>query len=299
MPHAVSNGTKLYYEETGPKNAPAILFCHEFGGDYRSWDDQMRHFGRSWRCITFSNRGYPRSDAPDNEAAYGQDIANCDAIAILDHLKIAKAHVVGLSMGGYTTLMLAAKFADRVLSCVAAGAGSGSPKPNRQQFIDDAHTAASLMDAKGVVDAVAMGLSPTRVQLQNKDPRGWQQFVSNLSEHLAHAAAKTLRQVQAKRASLYDLEVELARVSAPTLLLVGDEDEPCLDVNLWMKRLMPTSRLGFLPASGHAINLEEPALFNQLIQSFLCDVDRGTWTRRDPRALPGQAGGSLGVTRKA
>ena len=165
--------------------------------------------------------------------------------------------------------------------------------------MSDARAAAKLMDEKGAVDAVAIGLSPTRVQLQNKDPRGWQQFVSNLSEHPAHAAAKTSRQVQAKRASLYDLEAELAAVSAPTLLLVGDEDEPCLDVNLWMKRLMPTSRLGFLPASGHAINLEEPALFNQLIERFLCDVDRGTWAPRDKRAVPGQAGGSFGVTRKA
>ena len=299
MPHALSNGTKLYYEETGSAGAPAILFCHEFGGDYRSWDDQMRHFGRNWRCITFSNRGYPRSDAPDDGSAYGQDIANRDAVAVLDHLKIAKAHVVGLSMGGYTTLMLSAKFPDRVLSCVAAGAGSGALKSSRQQFIDDAHAAATLMDANGAVDAVAMGLSPTRVQLQNKDPRGWQQFVSNLSEHPAHAAANTLRQVQAKRASLYDLEVELARVTAPTLLLVGDEDEPCLDVNLWMKRLMPAASLGLLPASGHAINLEEPALFNQLIERFLCDVDRGTWTPRDKRAVPGQLGGSLGVARKA
>ncbi len=297
MPHALSNGAKIYFEETGPAAAPAILFCHEFGGDYRSWEDQMRHFGRNWRCVTFSNRGYPRSDAPADEGSYGQDIANRDAIAVLDHLKIAKAHAVGLSMGGYTTLMLAAKFPDRVLSCVAAGAGSGALKANRQQFIDDAHTSAGMMDSKGAVDAVAMGLAPTRVQLQNKDPRGWQQFISNLSEHPAHAAAKTLRQVQAKRASLYDLEAELKAVKAPTLLLVGDEDEPCLDVNLWLKRLMPTSRLGILPAAGHAINLEEPALFNQLIERFLCDVDRGTWTPRDSRAVPGQAGGSLGVKR--
>lgn len=295
MPHALSGGVKLYFEVTGPATAPAILFCHEFGGDYRSWEDQIRHFGRSWRCVTFSNRGYPRSDAPTDEGSYGQDTANGDAIAILDHLGIAKAHVVGLSMGGYTTLMLAAKFPDRVLSCVAAGAGSGALKVNRQQFIDDAHAAAKLMDASKVIDALGVGLGPTRVQLQNKDPRGWQQFVSNLGEHKAHAAAATLRKVQAMRASLYDMEAELEAITVPALLLVGDEDEPCLDVNLWMKRLMPTSRLGILPASGHAINLEEPALFNQIVGDFLCEVDRGTWQPRDQRAAAGQAGGSLGV----
>ena len=117
-----------------------------------------------------------------------------------------------------------------------------------------------------------MGLSPTRVQLQVKDPIGWHTFVRNLAEHSAHAAAKTLRTVQAGRASLYDMESELKGIKAPVLLLVGDEDEPCLDVNLWMKRLLPNARLGFLPGSGHAINLEEPALFNQLVEQFLADV---------------------------
>ena len=297
MPYAISNGCRIYYEEAGPADAPAILFCHEYCGDYRSWEGQMRHFSRAYRCVSFSNRCYARSDAPADIAAYGQDIANRDAIAVLDHLKIACAHVVGLSMGGYTALMLAAKFPDRVLACVPAGAGSGSLKSQRAQFIAEAEEKATEMERRGVVDAVAMGLAPTRVQLQNKDPRGWQEFVAHLGERDARAAAHTLRQVQGKRPSLYDLEAELAAVKAPTLLLVGDEDEPCLDVNLWLKRLMPTARLAFLPAAGHAINLEEPVLFNHLIERFLADVDRGTWAARDSRAVPGLAVGSLGVKR--
>jgi pimeloyl-ACP methyl ester carboxylesterase len=297
MPYAISSGVKIYYEEAGPAGAPAILFLHEFGGDYRSWEDQMRHFARNWRCITFSNRGYPASGIPEDEAAYGQDIANRDAIAVLDHLKIARAHIVGLSMGGYTALMLAAKFGDRIIGCVAAGAGSGASLAQRAQFIEEAQASAAEMDRRGAVDAVAMGLSPTRVQLQNKDPRGWQQFVANLGEHDAKAAARTLRQIQARRPSFYDLEAELKAVKVPVLLLVGDEDEPCLDVDLWLKRLMPTSRLGVLPAAGHAINLEEPALFNQLVERFLSDVDRGTWRPRDPRSVPGLAVGSLGAKR--
>jgi pimeloyl-ACP methyl ester carboxylesterase len=285
MPHAQSEGARIYYEETG--SGTPILFIHEFGGDYRSWDDQMRHFGRSWRCIRWDSRGYPRSDAPDDEKLYGQEFFNRDAIAVLDAAKVDKAHIVGLSMGGYTALMLAAKHPGRVQSCVAAGAGSGALKSGRAQFIEEARKNASTMDRAGKIDAEAMGLSPTRIQLQNKDPLAWRRFVSNLAEHPAHAAAKTLRTVQAGRASLYDMEAELKAVKAPVLLLVGDEDEPCLDVNLWMKRLMPTSRLGVLPGSGHAINLEEPALFNALVETFLADVERGSWRARDPRAAPG------------
>jgi pimeloyl-ACP methyl ester carboxylesterase len=284
MPYAEAQGARIYYEETG--SGTPILFIHEFGGDYRSWQDQVRRFGRGWRCITWSARGYPRSDAPDDPALYGQDSFNGDAIAVLDAAGAAKAHVVGLSMGGYTALMLATRFPERVISCVAAGAGSGALKATRAQFLEESLARASEFERAGRIDAASYGLSPTRVQLQSKDPIGWRVFVEQLAEHPAHAAAKTLRTVQAGRSSLYDLEKELAGIKLPVLLLVGDEDEPCLDVNLWMKRLMPTARLGLLPASGHAINLEEPELFNLLVERFVTEVERGSWRPRDPRATP-------------
>jgi pimeloyl-ACP methyl ester carboxylesterase len=284
MPHAEAQGARIYYEETG--SGTPILLIHEFGGDYRSWQDQVRHFGRGWRTIAWSARGYPGSDAPEDASLYGQDVFNRDAIAVLDAAGAAKAHVVGLSMGGYTALMLAAKFPERVISCVAAGAGSGALKATRAQFIADSLARAAEFERSGAIDAESYGLTPTRVQLQSKDPAGWRTFVAHLAEHPAHAAAKTLRTVQAGRASLYDLEGELAAIAAPVLLLVGDEDEPCLDVNLWMKRLMPTARLALLPGSGHAVNLEEPALFNELVERFIAEVDRGSWRPRDSRATP-------------
>jgi pimeloyl-ACP methyl ester carboxylesterase len=292
MPLAPSEGARIYYEETGA--GTPILFIHEFGGDHRSWHDQVRHFGRSWRCLTWAARGYPGSDAPADENLYGQDFFNRDAVAVLDAARIDKAHIVGLSMGGYTALMLAAKYSERVLSCTAAGAGSGALKATRAQFLEEALERAAVFEREGRIDAHGLSLSPTRVQLKNKDPMGWSTFVENLAEHDARAAARTLRTVQAGRASLYDLEPELKSIKAPVLLLVGDEDEPCLDVNLWMKRLMANARLGFLPGAGHAINLEEPALFNQLVERFLADVDRGSWRPRDPRATPGAAQSSLG-----
>jgi pimeloyl-ACP methyl ester carboxylesterase len=285
MPLAPSQGARIYYEETG--EGTPILFIHEFAGDHRSWNDQMRHFGRSRRCITWSARGYPGSDAPDDENLYGQEHFNRDAIAVLDAAGAKQAHIVGLSMGGYTALMLAAKYPDRVLSCTAAGAGSGSLKTRRSQFIEECVTRAGEFERAGKIDAEVMSLASTRVQLLVKDPIGWKTSVTHLGEHPAHAAAKTLRKVQAGRASLYDLEAELKGIRAPTLLLVGDEDEPCLDVNLWLKRLLPSARLAVLPGSGHAINLEEPALFNQLVEQFLSDVERGSWRPRDPRAVPG------------
>jgi pimeloyl-ACP methyl ester carboxylesterase len=282
MPYAPSQGARLYYEETG--SGTPILFIHEYGGDHRSWEDQVRYFGRGWRCIAWSARGYPPSECPEDESLYGQDFFERDAIAVLDAAGIDKAHVVGLSMGGYTALMLAARHPARLISCVAAGAGSGGLRVDRPRFVEESRARAADFEREGRVVAETYGLGPTRVQLQNKDPIGWRIFMDHLASRPAPAAAKTLRRVQAGRAALDDLESELKGIPVPVLLLVGDEDEPCLDVNLWMKRLMPNARLAMLPASGHAINLEEPALFNLLVEQFLADVERGSWRPRDPRA---------------
>jgi pimeloyl-ACP methyl ester carboxylesterase len=284
MPHAESQGARIYYEETGEGGTP-ILFIHEFAGDYRSWHGQMRHFGRSRRCITWSARGYPLSDCPEDDALYGQDLFTRDAVAVLDAAGVDRAHVVGLSMGGYTALMLAIAHPQRLVSCVAAGAGSGGLNASRPQFIADSLARAEAFERAGRIDAEAYCLGPTRVQLQRKHPMAWRVFVEHLGEHSAHAAARTLRRVQAGRAALEGMDAALSGVDLPVLLLVGDEDEPCLDVNLWMKRRMRSARLAVLPGSGHVLNIEEPALFNGLVEHFIGEVERGTWQRRDPRAM--------------
>ena len=284
MPYALSNGVRIYFEECGA--GTPILFLHEFAGDHRSWIDQSRHLARGWRCITMSARGYPPSDVPTDEAAYSQDLANRDAIAVLDHLGIDRAHLIGLSMGAYTALQLAMHVPERVRSAIPCGGGSGSYPPQREQFIREAIERAAAFERAGKVPAEAMSHGPTRVQLLNKDPQGWRIATDHFASHPAAGSARVLRNIQAKRPSLYDLEAGLAAVKAPVLLIVGDEDEPCLDVNLWMKRRMPTAQLVVLPGTGHVLTAEEPALVNSLMERFLSSVDRGTWRPRDPRAAP-------------
>jgi pimeloyl-ACP methyl ester carboxylesterase len=284
MSYASANGARIYYEEAG-KGIP-IVFVHEFAGDYRSWDDQMRHFSRGYRCITMSARGYPKSDVPTDEKLYGQSFFTSDVVAVMDAAKVDKAHVVGLSMGGFATLMVGIEHPHRVRSLVPAGAGTGSDRAKRDEFVKEYLATADYFVATGKLDGEAMGISPSRVQLQNKDPQGWARFAAHLSEHSAVGSANTLRRVQAGRGSLYDFEAKLKALTLPTLLMVGDEDEPCLDVNLWMKRLMPTAQLVVLPGSGHAINLEEPLLFNLLVERFINSVDLGQWRARDSRASP-------------
>ncbi|MBT6094992.1 MAG: alpha/beta hydrolase [Rhodospirillaceae bacterium] len=282
MPHTKRDGVKLYYEDTG--EGYPIVFVHEFGGDVRSWEAQVRYFSRRYRCIVTSARGYPPSDVPTDEASYGWETSLADLVHVMDHLDIEKAHVVGLSMGGYMVLMLAMRHGGRVSAMVSASGGSGAYEPTREEFIESALAAAARMQMSGEVPAESMGLAANRIQLKLKDPRGWQEFVDHLAEHSAEGSMHTMRRVQAARPSLYDFEGELAAVTAPTLLMVGDEDESCLDVNLFMKRVMPMAGLSVFPKSGHLINLEDPARFNRELEDFFNAAEAGRWPTRDMSA---------------
>jgi pimeloyl-ACP methyl ester carboxylesterase len=94
-----------------------------------------------------------------------------------------------------------------------------------------------------------------------------------------------MRGVQAARPSLYALTDELAQVRIPVLVLVGDEDDGCLEPALMLKRTIPTSGLAVLPRTGHTANLEDPDVFNRAVDRFLGAVARGAWHPRDPRSV--------------
>jgi pimeloyl-ACP methyl ester carboxylesterase len=133
--------------------------------------------------------------------------------------------------------------------------------------------------------AEAYALGPTRVQFQNKDPRGWREFVDQLAEHSSEGSARTMRGVQKRRPSLFDLVDKMKTITVPTLVMTGDEDWPCLEPALLMKRMIPTAALVVMPNAGHTINLEEPAAFNQHLADFFRAVDGSAWPKRDARAM--------------
>jgi pimeloyl-ACP methyl ester carboxylesterase len=284
MPFAITDGgVRLHFEETGI--GTPVLFIHEFAGDHRSWEPQVRDFSRRYRCVAYNARGYPPSDVPDDTEAYSQARAVADAIAVLDHLSIDKAHVVGLSMGGFCTLHLGLRHPHRARSLVVAGCGYGAQPDKRDRFRSESEANARAFEADPAGAATAYALGPARVQFQDKDPRGWAEFVQQLSQHSGPGSARTLRGVQMRRPSLYDLTAELAVLRVPTLIVTGDEDEGSLDPDLMLKRIIPSAALAVLPRTGHGCNLEEPALFNRLVQDFLTSVDAGRWTLRDPRSV--------------
>ena len=285
MPHATTDdGIRLYYEETG--SGKPLVFVHEFAGDHRSWEPQMRYFGQRYRAIAFNARGYPPSDVPERQSSYSQIRAADDIASILNHLKIDRAHVVGLSMGGFATLHFGFRHAARALSLCMAGCGYGAEPEQRERFRSEAAAIADFIRSEGMpafADKYAYG--PTRVQFENKDPRGFAEFKRMLAEHSSLGSANTQLGVQRERPSLYGLVEDMKRLAVPTLILTGDEDWPCLAPGILLKQNIAAAALAVMPTCGHTINLEAPDQFNRIVGDFLALVDGGRWPMRDPRAI--------------
>jgi proline iminopeptidase len=291
MPTATTkDGVRLHYDETG--SGSPILFVHEFAGDHRSWEPQMRYFSRRHRCIAYAARGYRPSDVPASVDAYTYRHFMDDAVAMLDHLGLAEAHIVGLSMGGYTAVQVGLHHPRRALSLTVAGAGSGSERWFTEQFREHSRALAAKFEGEGgAAVAASYGHGPGRIPFLVKDPRGFAEFAAMLAEHDPQGSANTMRGFQAGRPSLYDFEADIRRIMVPTLIVVGDEDDPCIEPSLLLKQWMPASGLAVFPKTGHAVNLEEPDLFNRTLDDFVSRVDAGRWPPRDPRSIrPAPAG---------
>lgn len=284
---SASDGTQLYVETAGDRGVP-ILFIHEFGANYDGWEPQMQAFARTNRCITYAARGYAPSDIPEDVERYSQEIAVRDALAVLDGLGIEKAHIVGLSMGGFTALHFGLLFPERSWSLVVAGAGYGCEPGREDYFRGVSAKVAENFAADPVEFSKIYALGASRVQFQNKDPRGWAAFAQRLSRHSAIGAANTMRGVQMRRPAFWELEDRLKEMRVPVLVMIGDEDDHCLQPGLYLKRTIPTAGLCVMPKTGHTLNLEEPAMFNALLAGFFAQVAAGTWGPRDPRADPAQ-----------
>jgi 3-oxoadipate enol-lactonase len=285
MPYATtSDRVRLYYEEVG--SGTPIIFVHEFAADYASWEPQMRYFSRGHRCIAYSARGYTPSDVPTSADAYSYDHFRADVIAVLDHLKIVKAHVVGLSMGAYSALQVGLRASDRALSLTLAGIGSGSERWFTPMFREQCQATAETFENLGSAEVAKLyGVGPGRVPFQVKDPRGFAAFAEALARHDAQGSANTMRGFQGARPSIYDFENDIRRMMLPTLMIVGDEDDLCIEPSLFLKQHVAASGLAMFPKTGHVVNLEEPALFNETLERFLSLVEAGRWPARDPRSM--------------
>jgi pimeloyl-ACP methyl ester carboxylesterase len=273
---AALDGTMLHVEEIG--HGTPVVFVHEFAGDHRSWESQMRFFARSHRCVTFAARGYPPSDIPTNPNAYSQEIARGDVLAVMNALGIEKAHVVGHSMGAYTALHVGLDYPERCFSVAALGCGWGSNPAEREASARACEEIARMFQSEPMeVAAANYANAPMRHTFRAKDPGGFAEFTRMLAEHSGTGSALTMLNIQLKRPTLCDLEKRLRGFTLPLLVIVGDEDFPCLDGSLFLKRVTPTAGLLVIPRAGHTINSEEPAAVNSALAELFGAAEAGCW----------------------
>ena len=274
MPIARLGDVELYYEETGA--GVPLVWSHEFGGDFRSWEPQVRHFSRRYRVVTYNHRGYAPSSVPKGARAYSQDILVEDLQQLLRHLGLGQVHLGGCSMGANVARDFALAHPEMIRSLIMVGAGAGSV--NREQFLESQAATARGLDGEGIGWRVrSFETLPSRASFKAKDPRGFAEFLRQSGEHDAHACAHLAREVMSKRRTVPELRSALSALSVPTLIMVGDQDEPCVEPSLMMRALIPHAGLVVFPACGHTPNIEEPGLFNLHVAEFLASVERGRW----------------------
>lgn len=277
MPYAnAADGTRLYYEESG--DGVPIVFVHEFSGDLRSWAPQVRYFRRGHRCIAFNARGYPPSDVPEQVSKYSQALAVDDLAAIMRHLKIRKAHIIGCSMGSQSTLHFGLTYPAMAMSLTMIGAGSGSNYASRADQKRAAEENARRYEGQGLAAMLQrVRKAPNRVRLKEKNPRAWDDFGRRFMEHSALGCANIQRGIQGRRPPITSLGKNISALKVPTHMVVGDEDTGAIEPSLFVKRTSPAARLTIVPATGHLVNQEEPELFNKLTERLLEEVESGLW----------------------
>lgn len=284
LPHASArDGVRLHFEDVG--TGTPLLFLHEFAADHSNWEPQLRYFSRTHRCIAYAARGYTPSDVLASPQAYSYEHFYTDALAVLDHLAIDKAHFIGLSMGSYSSLQVALNAPQRLRSMTLAGVGSGSDLDQLDAFRAQCRANAEQFETLGSTETAKVTReAPGRIPFLIKDPRGHADFYAALARHDAKGSANTMRGFQGQRPSIYTMTDAIRGVTTPALIICGDEDDACIAPSLFLKKHLAASALSFFPKSGHVLNLEEPALFNDTIERFLARVEAGRWEKRDPRS---------------
>ena len=274
MPFVDANGIRLHYEAVG--SGPPVVFCHEYASDARAWEAQLRFFGSRYRAIAYNGRGYPPSTVPQDDSDWLHHHLINDLAGLLDALGIERAHIVGQATGGNVALNFAIAHPDRVNGLVVIGAGAGTS--DRERWLAGARALADDIAARGTAQAlVSIEQAPQRAIFQAKDPRGWQDFLALLHDLSPVAAEKLMRITLTDRLPVTALKEKLAGMTLPVLVMTGDQDFPSHEACRFIRDHAPHAGLAMLPMCGHAMNLEEPMLFNQMVSDFLSAVDAGRW----------------------
>jgi pimeloyl-ACP methyl ester carboxylesterase len=264
---STADGFALYYETHG--SGLPIVLVHELGGSHASFHFQIDAWSPRCQCVAYNARGYPPSDVPPKVESYSQDFAASDIGAVLDAAGFADAHLLGVSMGAAAVLQFALRHPERARSIILCSIGSGSDEP-QGEYKKNMEAQADFAQSAGVKAlAERMLESPNRHRLKDKSPAEYKKFIEQLATISPLGIANTMRGVQARRPPIYAYKERAAALKVPTLVVVGDEDAPCIKPSHFLRDTIPNARLEIIGKCGHLVNIEEPAILNPMALGFI------------------------------
>ncbi|WP_322796895.1 alpha/beta fold hydrolase [Tepidiforma sp.] len=251
MPHLDRDGVSIFYQVAG--SGPAILLSHGYSATSRMWDAQVSALSPEYAVVTWDMRGHGQSDSPDDPSAYSEAHTVADMAAILDALGVESAVIGGLSLGGYMSLAFHLAHPDRVRALMLFDTGPGYRNPaGREAWNRTAEARAVAFETRGL-EALGPG-AEVRIAA-HRSARG-----------LALAARGMLAQFDSR------IIESLPSIAVPTLVLVGEKDEPFLGATDYMAAKIPGARKVVIPGAGHAANIDQPEAFNRAVREFLASL---------------------------
>jgi pimeloyl-ACP methyl ester carboxylesterase len=245
------NGIEIEYQDGG-QGSP-VLLGHGYSATGRMWDSQRAALGDRYRIISWDMRGHGQTESPADPAQYSAALTVADMRALLQHCGVERAVVGGLSLGGYVSLAFYRAHPEMVRALVICDSGPGYRNAEaRAAWNTRAHERAVELESKGL-DALAGRSREMREAMGHH----------RSAQGLAHAARGMLAQ---QDSAVID---SLPSIRVPTLVIVGDRDQPFLSPCKYMAKKIPGAQLEVIPDAGHSSNLDQPAIFNRVLGNFL------------------------------
>jgi pimeloyl-ACP methyl ester carboxylesterase len=245
------NGIEIEYQDGG-QGSP-VLLGHGYSATGRMWDGQRAALGDRYRVISWDMRGHGQTDSPDDPAQYSAALTVADMRALLQHCGVERAVVGGLSLGGYMSLAFYRAHPEMVRALVICDSGPGYRNAEaRAAWNTRAHERAAELESRGLEALAGRSREMREAMGHHRSAQG-----------LAHAARGMLAQ---QDSAVID---SLPSVRVPTLVIVGDRDQPFLAPCEYMTKKIPGARLEVIPEAGHSSNLDQPGIVNRVLASFL------------------------------
>ncbi len=254
------NNISINYEIEGPANAPVVAFSHSLSANLKLWELQLSELRDSYRVLRFDTRGHGNSSAPSG--SYTMQMLCEDAVSLLDHLGIEKTHFVGISMGGMIGQVLAVTHPERVDKLVLCDTTSRVPPEAGPDWEDRIRKA----EAEGMA---ALAQQTLERWLSEEYRQAQPEMTERIRDMIVHTPVPGY--VGCCRAiSSFDVAKKLPKVTAPTLIIVGERDESTsVSVAEDIKRRIKGAELVVMPKALHLTNIETNGPFNQTLLKFL------------------------------